>query len=329
MALGNNPSQTDVIKAIRDLESGSGGSGVQSVTTGTTNGTLSVDGTDVAVYGLGSNAFNSTTIPSTTGSVISGSTSALTSGGAYNSLVNKLYSTTQTVAIFNNTSESTPLKLKSGNAYAYIGFTDANGTDKGALGVDNNGNPVFNDGSDHKLAYASNIPSAGTTASAVDTTGSGGSASTYSKSDHVHKITSSTITSALGYIPFGTTTYTGSTGYGSISSSESTVATFSADNNKTRIISFCLNTYNSGSQACDIFVRYGSTSGTAYGGSTSASAGTPSSSSLNAQMQFSTNARHSNKTLVFVVPKGTSAYVRAKATTSLNFNCAYTEIDIT
>lgn len=45
------------------------------------------------------------------------------------------------------------------------------------------------------------VPSAGTTASAVGITSSGGSASTYSKSDHVHNITSSTITSALGYTP--------------------------------------------------------------------------------------------------------------------------------
>lgn len=45
------------------------------------------------------------------------------------------------------------------------------------------------------------VPSAGTTATAVSTTSSGGSASTYSKSDHVHSISSSTITSALGYTP--------------------------------------------------------------------------------------------------------------------------------
>ena len=45
------------------------------------------------------------------------------------------------------------------------------------------------------------IPGAGTTASAVGTTASGGSASTYSKSDHVHNITGTTITTALGYTP--------------------------------------------------------------------------------------------------------------------------------
>lgn len=48
------------------------------------------------------------------------------------------------------------------------------------------------------LALTTNIPSAGTSASAVGTTASGGSASTYSKSDHVHNITSSTISSAGG-----------------------------------------------------------------------------------------------------------------------------------
>jgi len=50
------------------------------------------------------------------------------------------------------------------------------------------------------------VPSAGTTASAVGTTSSGGSASTYSKSDHVHNITSSTITSALGFTPISSDT---------------------------------------------------------------------------------------------------------------------------
>lgn len=53
------------------------------------------------------------------------------------------------------------------------------------------------------------IPSAGTSASAVGTSASGGSASTYSKSDHVHNITSSTITSALGYTPYNSTNPSG------------------------------------------------------------------------------------------------------------------------
>lgn len=59
------------------------------------------------------------------------------------------------------------------------------------------------------------IPTAGTSASAVGTTASGGSASTYSKSDHVHNITSTTITTALGYTPYNSTNpngYTSNTG---------------------------------------------------------------------------------------------------------------------
>ena len=49
------------------------------------------------------------------------------------------------------------------------------------------------------------VPSAGTTATTVSTTSSGGSATTWSKSDHVHSISSSTITSALGYTPYNST----------------------------------------------------------------------------------------------------------------------------
>ena len=45
------------------------------------------------------------------------------------------------------------------------------------------------------------VPSAGTTATAVRTSTSGGSASTYSKSDHVHSIDGTTIGNALGYTP--------------------------------------------------------------------------------------------------------------------------------
>ena len=59
------------------------------------------------------------------------------------------------------------------------------------------------------------VPSAGTTATAVSTTASGGSATTWSKSDHVHSISSSTITSALGYTPYNSTNpngYTSNTG---------------------------------------------------------------------------------------------------------------------
>ena len=55
----------------------------------------------------------------------------------------------------------------------------------------------------------SDVPSAGTTATAVSTTTSGGSASTWSKSDHVHSISSSTITTALGYTPYNSTNPSG------------------------------------------------------------------------------------------------------------------------
>lgn len=50
------------------------------------------------------------------------------------------------------------------------------------------------------------VPSAGTSASAVGTSSSGGSATTWSRSDHVHNITSATITSALGFTPVSTDT---------------------------------------------------------------------------------------------------------------------------
>lgn len=53
------------------------------------------------------------------------------------------------------------------------------------------------------VGTAVTVPTAGTTATAVSTTSSGGSATTWSKSDHVHSISSSTITSALGYSPAG------------------------------------------------------------------------------------------------------------------------------
>lgn len=64
------------------------------------------------------------------------------------------------------------------------------------LGLNDNGNAI---------TINASVPSAGTTASEVGTTSSGGSATTYSKSDHVHNITSSTITSALGFTPTSNT----------------------------------------------------------------------------------------------------------------------------
>lgn len=56
---------------------------------------------------------------------------------------------------------------------------------------------------------ASSVPTSGTTATAVSTTSSGGSATTWSKSDHIHSISSSTITSALGYTPYNSTNPSG------------------------------------------------------------------------------------------------------------------------
>ena len=52
------------------------------------------------------------------------------------------------------------------------------------------------------LALTSNIPAPGTTASTISSTSSsGGTATSYSKSDHVHSISGTTITNALGYTP--------------------------------------------------------------------------------------------------------------------------------
>ena len=112
---------------------GGGGGGVQSVTTGSTNGTLSVDGTDVAVYGLGSNAFNSTPIP--TNYVPNNSSSTITGD------------------------TDTPLYLKSNSTSSYLGFKNSSGTNLGYFGVNSSNKPVFYDSSDHQLAYTSDIPS--------------------------------------------------------------------------------------------------------------------------------------------------------------------------
>ena len=66
--------------------------------------------------------------------------------------------------------------------------------------------PIKIDKNGHISEYgtAVTVPSAGTSASAVGTTASGGSATTWSKSDHIHSISSSTITTALGYTPSST-----------------------------------------------------------------------------------------------------------------------------
>ena len=75
--------------------------------------------------------------------------------------------------------------------------------------VGTNGYYLKSNGSGAPTWASISIPSAGTSASAVGTSASGGSASTYSKSDHVHNITSSTITSALGYTPYNSTNPSG------------------------------------------------------------------------------------------------------------------------
>ena len=76
------------------------------------------------------------------------------------------------------------LKIPSLSANRYYNFPNADGT----------------------VALTTNIPTAGTTATAVSTTASGGNATTWSKSDHVHSISSSTVTSALGYTPYNGST---------------------------------------------------------------------------------------------------------------------------
>ena len=56
------------------------------------------------------------------------------------------------------------------------------------------------------VGNAVTIPTAGTTATAVTSgSSSGGSSANYSRADHVHNITSSTITGALGYTPYNAT----------------------------------------------------------------------------------------------------------------------------
>lgn len=107
------------------------------------------------------------------------------------------YATTTTVAYL----------LPEHPIYAYTGgaFTRIGG--KGITDISRSGTTFTatrEDGSTFTFTQQDTVPtvpSAGTTATAVGTTSSGGSASTYSKSDHVHNITSATITGALGYEP--------------------------------------------------------------------------------------------------------------------------------
>ena len=66
---------TDVQAAIDEI-SGTAGSAVQSVVEGSTNGTLAVDGTDVAVHGLGTAAFTAATAYDVAGSAAAAQTAA-------------------------------------------------------------------------------------------------------------------------------------------------------------------------------------------------------------------------------------------------------------
>lgn len=388
MALGNNPSQTDVIKAIRDLESGGSG-GVQSVTTGSTNGTLSVDGTDVAVKGLGLNAFNSTTIPTSIDGLGGGTLTSrlvLTGGDAVSGVANiqldtngQITAKDTTSTLFGRSSANTLLCGHSSHALTLRGSATRptyNGNNV-ALSSDIPSTTDFvttnteqTISAKKEISYGSSptisklvlgdksisgntlMDIAGISSSVGGYTGGfyvdnlyglvlrstnsssndivprirvGTNYYTIATTNQIPTIDSSTITTALGYTPFHTLSYGGSSGSGSFSTTENTIVSFSATTSD-RIVSISVNTYNTGSQAADIFIRYGSTSGTAYGGSTSVTAGTPDAQG--AQMQMSTNSRHISKTLVFCVPKNTVAYVRGKGTTTLNYRYQYTTITI-
>ena len=93
----------------------------------------------------------------------------------------------------------------------YSSITVSKGTTIADISPDSSGDSInieagsninITTGTSNNVTISASVPSAGTTASAVGTTSSGGSATTYSKSDHVHNITSSTITSALGFTPY-------------------------------------------------------------------------------------------------------------------------------
>ena len=118
------------------------------------------------------------------------------------------------IKTINNTS-----LLGSGNINISSGGTATDVEINGTSITSNNTANIAVDGtynaSTNKIATMSSLPSAGTSATAVDTTSSGGSASTYSKSDHKHSISSGTITSALGYTPYSSANpngYTSNTG---------------------------------------------------------------------------------------------------------------------
>lgn len=108
------------------------------------------------------------------------------------------------IKTINNTS-----LLGSGNINISTGGTATDVSINGTSITSNNSADIKVDGtynaSTNKIATMSSLPTAGTSATAVGTTSSGGSASTYSKSDHRHSISGSTITSALGYTPYNST----------------------------------------------------------------------------------------------------------------------------
>lgn len=108
------------------------------------------------------------------------------------------------IKTINNTS-----LLGSGNINISTGGTATDVEINGTSITSNNTANIQVDGtynaSTNKIATMSSLPTGGNSATAVSTTASGGSATTYSKSDHVHSISSGTITSALGFTPVNST----------------------------------------------------------------------------------------------------------------------------
>ena len=85
------------------------------------------------------------------------------------------------------------------------------GSSGDSINIEAGSNINITTGTSNNVTISASVPSAGTTASAVGTTASGGSATTWSKSDHVHSLSSSTVTSALGYTPYNSTNPNGYT----------------------------------------------------------------------------------------------------------------------
>lgn len=91
------------------------------------------------------------------------------------------------------------ITVSDGTATASV--SPSSSTDSLALVAGNNINLDVGT-SGNSITIGASVPSAGATASAVGTTANGGSATTWSRSDHVHSLSSTTITSALGYAPY-------------------------------------------------------------------------------------------------------------------------------